>query len=154
MEHRFVVLDLAQMQKHQASSLLWAAALAPLATIPATIPVALLTAVESRLQGQSESLAGLGLAFVVTNMFAVPTAYLCMLTIGLPAAVAAFPLRKRAIPLAALVGLLAGMLVWLPLSRHNTRPFRSAAIMAYYGLVVSGTFVLIFRRRARVSEAA
>jgi hypothetical protein len=139
----------------QTRAILVAAALSPLAAIPATIPVALLTLVESKMTGRSESLSGVASAFLVTSSFGVPIAYVCMVVVGLPAAALALRVRSPSFLVAAVVGVLTGLSVWFLLGGRGTiYDVRSGVMLSYYGIVVSAAFVAVFRKAALRSEGA
>jgi hypothetical protein len=136
------------MSKSAKRALTIAAALSPLAVIPASFPIAVWTALEDR-QDSNEAVWTLLWtnlkALLVLNLFAVPTAYALMILIGVPAALFAIWARRTPLLGALVVGGVAGAALSLFLEGGNaeTKPL---AMMIWMGLVVGAVFWTLFKR--------
>ena len=129
-------------------SLLWAAGLSPLAVIPASVPIAVWSAIESAREStiSTSTLVWENLsALAVMSMFGIPTAYVAMLAIGVPAALLARRLNRTWLVAAIIVGGLCGIAIGLVI-RGPDSDIRSLAIMLWYGSSVGAAFWLLFRR--------
>jgi|RhiMetdeSRZDD1v2_1073273.scaffolds.fasta_scaffold942162_2 hypothetical protein len=129
------------MLRSASRSILLAAAFSPLAVIPATLPVVLLSEIaEPSVFGLRGALG----VFLVTSGFGVIAAYVLMFLIGVPLAFGAVSVGQPRLSLALVAGAIVG--AGLSALLQKGIEFRSVVMMMWYGLVVSATFVAVFRR--------
>ena len=131
-----------------------AAALSPLAVIPATVPFALWQAIQASMRPAGAFWPELWnrlQALVVFNLFAVPIAYVLMLFVGIPAAALSLAAGTRSLAGALVTGALAGAGVFWFLKREWDE-ITPLVEMVFVGVVVAGVFWLLVRKYSRQED--
>jgi hypothetical protein len=129
-----------------------AAAIAPLAVIPAIFCDAVCVLVHAQIvSDSSETVAGSFGAFLVTSMFGVPIAY--MLVVGVPAALCALKIGRAHLLLAILAGGVVGAATAVVL-KGGKFEFPSLLFMVWNGVVVGGAFYFLAKRRGGSSTTS
>ena len=131
-----------------------AAAVAPLAVIPAILCQALWVLVHARIvNDRAETISGAFGAFLITSLFGVPVAYVLMIAIGLPLASGALKLGLANLPLALLTGGIVGAATAVAL-KGGEPEFPSFLFMVWNGVVVGAAFYFLVKKRSLSSTTA
>jgi hypothetical protein len=130
-----------------------AAAIAPLAVIPAILCNALWVLLHAKIvNDSSETLSGALGAFLVTSLFGIPVAYALTLVIGVPAAFGALKLGRANLSIAILAGSVVGAVTAVAL-KGGKFEFPSFFFMVWNGIVVAGAFYVLVKRNGSSSTA-
>jgi hypothetical protein len=138
--------------RQEIGSVLIAAGISPLSVFLASVPLVFLSLTISP---SADTVAGrvieAGWLILVLGTFGSVVAYLCMLVIGLPLALLALRLNRTSWPFAVLVGAATGFAT--AVFAAGSFELRGGALMAWFGVAVSGSFYLLFNKIQRAQRA-